>query len=731
MKSSIFLWHWLLLLCIISFAKSMKAQIPQTFKYQTAIRDNSGNLLANKLIALKISILRTSASGILVYSESHNVSTTDFGIANINIGNGTVIQGNFNQIDWGNGPYFLKTELDVNNGNNFLFMGTTQLLSVPYALYAAKSANAENDFDKDSLNEVQQIGLNGNQLQLTKSGGTVNLDKYIDNTDSQSLSLQGNTLSISRGNSIILSGVVDLDSDPTNELQSLSTNKDTLRLSKSNFVVLPKDNDADSLNEIQTLAINGSRLNISKGNQIVVDPDTTNELQTLYFNGSKIGISKGNELIIDKDSTNELQALYLSGDTLFLSKSNFVKLSNVILGSQSKNLDAYGNVSEKVVKLIDTLGSYTFFEGNNVLIDSSENIYCSGNYSNNLTTGGIKIYSGTIGFFITKFNSFGQRLWVVNFNNLNLKILNVFLDRNQDIVILAKHELMALRFNIIKISKSGTINWNTPIDMINQWQMGPTGTHVTSSSIAFDNSNNIYTVNTTSNINSNQSVEILKINTNNGSIMSTIPITTGNYGWFVNFTNILFDGTNSLYLLSGINLNRDQSTLGANSSILMKVKTNGTILWRKDWYNFNNGEIFMDSLSRLFYMGPYEYCKIDTSNGNRVLDFTTKINENKPFPVITQSSNNNNINISFSGTGIFNENYIFQTPDGFSRFLLCSYDLTGKFLNVGSVLISQNSELVDSTKDFTGNSYFIIRVNNGMFNCNGITYKNGLFLIKR
>ena len=68
--------------------------------------------------------------------------------------------------------------MDINNGTNFLFMGTSQLLSVPYAMFAAKSGNAANDKDQDSTNELQTINLNGNNLQLNKNGGSVDLTKY-------------------------------------------------------------------------------------------------------------------------------------------------------------------------------------------------------------------------------------------------------------------------------------------------------------------------------------------------------------------------------------------------------------------------------------------------------------------------------------------------------------------------------------------------------------------------
>jgi hypothetical protein len=361
----------ILIFIFLLYNLNLLAQTPQGFKYQTAIRDNSGNLMANKLVSLKISLLRGSPVGIVIYIETHNISTTDYGIANLNIGNGNVIQGIFSQIDWANGPYYLKTELDINNGTNFLFMGTTQLLSVPFALYAAKSANAENDMDKDSLNEIQQINLNGNQLQLSKNGGQVNFEKYIDNTDSQSLSLEGNTLRISRGNSIVLSGVVDLDGDPMNELQSLSVNKDTLRITKTNYILLPNNNDNDSANEVQTLSIVGNRLNISKGNQVNIDADTLNEIQTISTLGNKLFISKGNQVNVDSDTSNEIQSLLRNGDTLSISKGNSILLpkNNFISGTY-----LYSNKFNDSTIL--NLG-FTFLGGISTVIDTFDWIWYS------------------------------------------------------------------------------------------------------------------------------------------------------------------------------------------------------------------------------------------------------------------------------------------------------------------------------------------------------------------
>lgn len=301
-----------LIISILLILNQANAQVPQGFKYQTAIRDNNGTVLANKLVAIKLSLLVGTANGTTVYSELHKVATNDFGVANLNVGAGNVSFGNFTTIDWGSNSFFLKTEVDVNNGTNFVFMGTSQLLSVPFAMYAAKSANAANDKDQDSTNEIQNISLNNNTLQLSKNGGNIDLTKY--DKDSQQLVLNGNTLSITKGNSIVLSGAVDLDADPTNEIQNLSLINDSLKLSKSNYVILPKDNDADSTNEIQSLSIVNDSLQLSKSNKVAFPKDN------------------------DRDSLNELQMLSISNDSLKLSKANSVFLPTMPVGS----IIAYG-----------------------------------------------------------------------------------------------------------------------------------------------------------------------------------------------------------------------------------------------------------------------------------------------------------------------------------------------------------------------------------------------------
>lgn len=115
------------------------AQAPQKFTYQSVVRDAQSKIVANTPVGVRVSILKTTADGAVVYSETHNQSTNLNGLLTLEIGGGTVTEGDFTAIDWANGPYFLKTETDVTGGTNYTIVSTQQLLSVPYALYAGNS----------------------------------------------------------------------------------------------------------------------------------------------------------------------------------------------------------------------------------------------------------------------------------------------------------------------------------------------------------------------------------------------------------------------------------------------------------------------------------------------------------------------------------------------------------------------------------------------------------------
>ena len=122
---------------------ALYAQSPESMNYQAVVRDGTGSIIANQAVGLEISIRQTSASGTVVYQETFSPTSNTNGLVNLAIGTGTVVSGTFATIDWANGPYFVEVGLDPAGGTTYSVTGTSQLLSVPYALYAKSSGDSK------------------------------------------------------------------------------------------------------------------------------------------------------------------------------------------------------------------------------------------------------------------------------------------------------------------------------------------------------------------------------------------------------------------------------------------------------------------------------------------------------------------------------------------------------------------------------------------------------------
>jgi hypothetical protein len=155
------------------------AQAPQGFNYQATVRNSSGQLLLNQIVLVKFNIYQNSATGTLVYSENQVANTDDLGHFNLVVGQGTASIGTFSTINWGSGSYFLGIEL--NSGSGYVAMGTTQLISVPYAFFAnrAQSLLSQKLTDLDDahsggtdFNNSIQIGNIGPYTYNQASGNT-------------------------------------------------------------------------------------------------------------------------------------------------------------------------------------------------------------------------------------------------------------------------------------------------------------------------------------------------------------------------------------------------------------------------------------------------------------------------------------------------------------------------------------------------------------------------------
>ena len=216
------------LVAIATLSLSSFGQAPEGFKYQAVVRDAGNTILNNQAVGMRLTVQQGSIGGTAVYAETFAATTNAYGLINLEIGTGTTTD-DFATIDWSNGPYFMETAVDFLGGMTWVVMGTSQLMSVPYALYAKTAENTVNDLvddaDSDPTNEIE-------------------------------LPATGTTNDVLTWNGAAWVSQINTDTDPTNELQTLSVSAvgDTLHLQNGGFVIIP----GISLANIPLLAIGDS-----------------------------------------------------------------------------------------------------------------------------------------------------------------------------------------------------------------------------------------------------------------------------------------------------------------------------------------------------------------------------------------------------------------------------------------------------------------------------------------
>jgi hypothetical protein len=173
------------LLAIALITVGVLSQIPQKMSYQAVIRDIDGELVKNNSVGMQISILADSINGTPVYVETFTGSTNVNGLVTLEIGGGTPVSGTFAGIDWSTGVYFLKTETDPDGGTNYSIIGTSQLLSVPYALYAKNC-----DDLKQRLEALEQAVFSARDGFFTMKLNTDEL--YFIDMEDNSITMIGN-----------------------------------------------------------------------------------------------------------------------------------------------------------------------------------------------------------------------------------------------------------------------------------------------------------------------------------------------------------------------------------------------------------------------------------------------------------------------------------------------------------------------------------------------------------
>ena len=194
----------IILVIFLMFTGVIFAQSPQSFQYQAVVRDASGVALVNQPVNFQISIIEGVLPGTVIYVETHTSTTNTFGIVTLSVGSGIPVTNLFSDIDWSITPHFIKVEADPIGGTSYINMGITQLLSVPYALYAENAGNAGQTYTSGTgINITGNVISNtdpGSAINLTQGGSTTITGTYpnftISSTDNNTTYTSGNGINI-------------------------------------------------------------------------------------------------------------------------------------------------------------------------------------------------------------------------------------------------------------------------------------------------------------------------------------------------------------------------------------------------------------------------------------------------------------------------------------------------------------------------------------------------------
>ncbi len=393
---------------VVLFYFGLFAQVPQSFQYQSVVRDAAGTALVNQPVNFQISIISGSITGTVVYSETHTASTNAYGIVTLNIGGGTPVTGTFSVINWGSTSHYIKVEADPAGGTNYLDMGTTQLLSVPYALYSENTGNAG-----DTL-----WGINGSNI-YNKNDGNVGVG--INNP---------------AGRMVIQGDVNALATDPLFEVKNAAgqsvfvvyqdsvnvfVNDDLIQSNRGGFAVSGRNN---------AKAITNKYLYVTPDNSKIWTKDTLKGFGVENINGSNtasymqmtpdnyfIGHQAGNSITTGKynsfigyqsgfNDTSGFKNYFIGYKSGY---NNFSGYSNIFLGDNSgySNATGYSNIF-----LGDNSGYFNSSGKQNVFLgyyagysnNADYNVFlgCRAGYSNttgwgNTANGFYALYSNTGG----------------------------------------------------------------------------------------------------------------------------------------------------------------------------------------------------------------------------------------------------------------------------------------------------------------------------------------------
>jgi hypothetical protein len=160
----------IIIACVVFASSKLLAQTPEGINYQAVIRKTNGALVTNTTIAIRIQIKQNSSTGTVVYAERQSVITSQYGLVNFVIGQGTILSGTFSAINWSTGNYWVSLAVDFVNGTNYLDYGSQRLMSAPYALYAKTAGVQLNQWRYGATAPAAALGNIGDFYLNTATG---------------------------------------------------------------------------------------------------------------------------------------------------------------------------------------------------------------------------------------------------------------------------------------------------------------------------------------------------------------------------------------------------------------------------------------------------------------------------------------------------------------------------------------------------------------------------------
>lgn len=307
---------------------SMYAQAPEKMSYQAVIRDGSDALVINQAIGMQISILQGSATGSSVYTESQTTTSNANGLVSVEIGMGTT-SDDFSTIDWANDTYFIKTETDPTGGTNYTITGTSQLLSVPFALYAKTSGSST----PGPQGPVGDAGLQGIEGPIGPQGpaGTDGVDQDISGIAANASDITTNTTAIALN--------TDKAGITTAQANEITANTAKAGLTAGQTTILGNTSGTNTGDQnISGIATNASNITTNT-TAIVLNTAKTGitaaQATAISDNTNKVGITAAQATILDNTSGTN------TGDQTVITAAQ----ASAISDNTAKNSEADGTSS--------------------------------------------------------------------------------------------------------------------------------------------------------------------------------------------------------------------------------------------------------------------------------------------------------------------------------------------------------------------------------------------------